>query len=207
MKKNYMMRIASVLLVVVLLTTSIISGTLAKYTSSVEASAIATVAKWDIKVNNSKISVSNPNITFDLFDTVKDSNGVGDESNVVSKKIAPGTSGSFAFKIENFSEVNAQYTVALTEENDLDVPLQYSIDGGNTWSDSIGELATTNITNQSIDITNSESTVTVYWRWMFDGSTNGAHISQSDESDTSLGTMDTAPTVTITATITVTQVD
>ncbi len=206
MKKNYMMRIASVLLVVVLLTTSIISGTLAKYTSSVEASAIATVAKWDIKVNNSKISVSNPNITFDLFDTVKDSNGTGDESDVVSKKIAPGTSGSFAFKIENLSEVNAQYTVALTEKNDSNVPLQYSIDG-NTWSDSIGELATTNITNQSIDMTNGESTVTVYWRWMFEGTTNGAHTSQSDESDTSLGTMDTAPTVTITATITVTQVD
>ena len=46
MKKNRMMRLASVLLVCVLLTTSVISGTFAKYVTSVESTDEARVANW-----------------------------------------------------------------------------------------------------------------------------------------------------------------
>ncbi len=48
MKKNRMMRLASVLLVCVLLTTSVISGTFAKYVTSDSASDTARVAKWGV---------------------------------------------------------------------------------------------------------------------------------------------------------------
>ena len=44
MKTNKMMRIASVLLVAVLLTTCVISGTFAKYTTTVSATSTANVA-------------------------------------------------------------------------------------------------------------------------------------------------------------------
>lgn len=50
MKKNKMMRVASILLVAVLLTTSIISGTFAKYVTSGEASDSARVAKFGVTV-------------------------------------------------------------------------------------------------------------------------------------------------------------
>lgn len=50
MKKNKMMRLASSLLVAVLLTTSVISGTFAKYVTSDEASDSARVAKWGVVV-------------------------------------------------------------------------------------------------------------------------------------------------------------
>ncbi|MCH5192191.1 MAG: hypothetical protein J1F23_08520 [Oscillospiraceae bacterium] len=50
MKKNKMMRIASVLLVAVLLTTSVISGTFAKYVTTGEASDSARVAKFGVVV-------------------------------------------------------------------------------------------------------------------------------------------------------------
>ena len=46
MKKNKMMRIASVLLVAVILTTCAISGTFAKYVSSADSSDSARVAYW-----------------------------------------------------------------------------------------------------------------------------------------------------------------
>ena len=46
MKKNRMMRLASILLVCVLLTTSVISGTFAKYTTSANSEDKARVAKW-----------------------------------------------------------------------------------------------------------------------------------------------------------------
>ena len=50
MKKNKMMRLASILLVCVLLTTSVISGTFAKYVTTDSASDTARVAKWGIDV-------------------------------------------------------------------------------------------------------------------------------------------------------------
>ena len=46
MKKNRMMRLAAFLLVCVLLTTSVISGTYAKYVSTTTDSDSARVAKW-----------------------------------------------------------------------------------------------------------------------------------------------------------------
>ena len=48
MKKNKMMRLASVLLVLTLLSTSVISGTFAKYVTSDETSDSARVAKWGV---------------------------------------------------------------------------------------------------------------------------------------------------------------
>ena len=48
MKKNKMMRLASVLLVLTLLSTSVISGTFAKYITTDSANDSARVAKWGV---------------------------------------------------------------------------------------------------------------------------------------------------------------
>ncbi|MBR6564968.1 MAG: hypothetical protein IKK71_05985 [Clostridia bacterium] len=209
MKKNTMMRIASVLLVVVLLTTSVISGTFAKYISTGVGSDIARVAKWSIEVEGTEIGVAGDTaVAFDLFSTVKDSNGTDDETDMNPADgtiIAPGTSGSFAIDIENKSEVNAKYTIALTESNPKNIPLQYSVDGTN-WKDSVAELTMDALTDQAIAMGTGVATKTVYWRWVFEGTTPGAHAGQTDAADTALGYEGTA-TVTIQATITVTQVD
>lgn len=50
MKKNKTMRAASALLVAALLSTSIISGTFAKYTTGASAQDSARVAKWGVVV-------------------------------------------------------------------------------------------------------------------------------------------------------------
>ena len=50
MKKNRMMRVASALLVAVLLTTCAISGTFAKYVTTAGANDTARVAKWGVSV-------------------------------------------------------------------------------------------------------------------------------------------------------------
>ena len=70
MKKNTMMRLAAVLLVVALLTTSVICGTFAKYTSADTATDSARVAKWDIQLNGENIAEEK--FTFDLFKTIID---------------------------------------------------------------------------------------------------------------------------------------
>lgn len=88
MKKNKMMRTASGLMVAALLTTSIISGTFAKYTTKTEGSDTARVAYWGFN--------QDANTTIDLFDNSYNEGKVSGAENVV----APGTSktADFGFK-------------------------------------------------------------------------------------------------------------
>ena len=208
MKKNRTLRVSALLLALTLITTCFVGGTFAKYTSSTTGSDVATVAKWSFKVNGTEFATTTAKtLTFNLFDTINDTNNTADETDVADNLIAPGTAGSFALVVKNDSEVNAKYTVELTETNAKDVPLQYSVDG-NTWKDSIEEVAMTSYTNKAIAMNGATETVTVYWRWVFEGGT-GAHAGQTDVTDTALGiaAQTDAPTVIITAKLTATQVD
>ena len=209
MKKNRMMRLASILLVCVLLTTSVISGTFAKYTSTATASDTARVAKWSIEVNGTDIAVNNPTITFDLFNTVLDTNGGQKERNVAEGTdetiIAPGTKGSFELKIENSSEVTAKYAVDFSVTNVSGIPIQYSLDNSE-WKMTIDDI---DVTETQINMDETK-TVKVYWKWAFE-SDNVSGNQQSDPIDTTLGIkaddMQTNPSITVSATITATQVD
>lgn len=184
MKKNHMMRIASVLLVVILLTTCAISATFAKYTSTGKATATATVASWDVKLNNQAFSDT---LTFNLFDTAaKDSDGTSAETDVVAGKIAPGTTGSFALTLTNSSEVNAKYTISYTV-NDGSF-LQFSIDNGTTWTTG----AITGATDAALNM-NGSATINVLWKWEF-----GENVVDNENA---------GKTVTVTANVTASQVD
>lgn len=88
MKKNRMMRAASALLVAVLLTTCTISGTFAKYTTSVESSDSARVAKFGVA-----ITANGTTFAKEYQDTPENATvEVKSDVNVV----APGTGGSMA---------------------------------------------------------------------------------------------------------------
>ena len=88
MKKNRMMRLASVLLVAVLMTTCTISGTFAKYVTEDSADDIARVAKWGVKIT--------PNgAVFEQKYKTDDTTTYTGENSVVSSDtwdvVAPGT--------------------------------------------------------------------------------------------------------------------
>ena len=157
MKKNKMMRIASVLLVAVLLSTCAISGTFAKYATTASASATASVAKWDVKLGGTAITNS---FTFDLFDTITEENGVDAEAHVADGKIAPGTAGSFTITVKNDSDVDAEYTVTLEGIDGL--PLNFTYDTG----------AVALARNASKDIT-------ISWVWPFGNTVNDNQYSAS----------------------------
>lgn len=195
MKKNKLMRLASVLLVAVLLTTSVISGTFAKYVSTSNGSDSARVAKWDIKLEDAAIANT---FTFDLFNTVKDSDGTNPEGDIATNDgtiIAPGTSGSFEINLKNDSEVNAKYAIAYTVTNANNIPVEYKI-GTGTWT---SDLTTLNATDVDINMGDSAA-VTVEWRWAY------FVDNAKDDADTALG-LDGTATITVTADVTVTQVD
>lgn len=203
-KRSPFMRIAGVMLGASLLMICVISGTLAKYTSTKISTDSATVAKWSVKVNNTDIATADT-VDFNLFDTVYEWDTSTTEEQVSTGKIAPGTGGSFEMKIVNESDVDAKYSIVLTETNTSGVPIQYSTDK-TTWADNLDPI---NAAKTDVEIAKEigTETVTVYWRWMFNGTDAGAHNGQTDLADTSLGTADQAPTVQIEASFTATQVD
>ena len=187
MTKNKMLRIASVLLVAVLLSTCAIAGTFAKYTTETSAVASAKVAKWDFDFAG--LDDSSKTFVFDLFKNVKDEDGtqedhvkVGDGVNI----IAPGTSGSFQIDLKNNSEVAAEYTIAFAIDK-AGVPLKFKVNGTGDWADTIE-----NVTAEVITM-GGTATLTVEWIWAFEGDHN------------SLGTAETLATPSVTATITATQ--
>lgn len=115
MKKNVMMRTATVLLVAVLLTTCAIGGTFAKYATSTNAATdSARVAYWGFD-QDAAITIDN------LFiNNYGDAVGAGGDA-----IIAPGTTGSasFAFHYTTNTEATApevDYTFAVTVNAECD---------------------------------------------------------------------------------------
>ena len=125
MKKNKMMRVASILLVAVLLTTSIISGTFAKYVTSGEASDKARVAKFGVVVTGEGALFSQN------YWTQSEGNGPSGaepegfphwmtvESSNSDKVVAPGThsDNGLNFTITGTPEVDVRVTVKIEEDS------------------------------------------------------------------------------------------
>ncbi len=198
MKKNKMMRLASGLLVAVLLTTCMISGTFAKYTTTVSGTDTARVAKFEVSsdVNTAIVNIFDDSAIYDLKDAnfadPADDTDVVDAADGENGIIAPGTWGKCTFVISNKkSEVTLTYDVTYTAD-EKEVPLQWSLDGSN-WKDNIADLS---VAGQALAV-DTDVNVTLYWKWAFDG---------VDADDTELGEAGTAaPTATID--VTFTQVD
>ena len=114
MKKNRMMRLASGLLVAVLLSTCAISGTYAKYVTSSNAGDSARVAKWGVTFTAQS----------DLFQTsytTDDTDYTGMSLSVKSSDtknvVAPGTAGTgYSFATNGTPEVSYRVTFATTKD-------------------------------------------------------------------------------------------
>jgi len=115
MKKNKMMRIASILLVVTLLSTCVISGTFAKYVTKAEGEDAARVAKWGVLVTVAGNAFS------DKYEATDETYlEAGGEYSVVSKNgdkvVAPGTNSdevgtTLVATVKGTPEVAARYTL------------------------------------------------------------------------------------------------
>ena len=146
MKKNKFMRLASVMLMLCLITTCAISGTFAKYTTSAKAQDSARVAKWGITA-----VVTGDNAFLDDYEGTAGA-GVNTVSSLGAdgdSVVAPGTNGVLSTaKIYGQSEVRTNVKV----EVDLDL--------GNNWKLADPSIVycpivfTVNGTEYKIDATN-----------------------------------------------------
>jgi len=121
-----MLRLASVLLVSVLLTTSVISGTFAKYVTTAEATDAARVAKWGVKFSN----------TTSLFAESYKDTAVTDNTATVkvsatgTNVVAPGTTGTgLGVEVTGTPEVSYEMKIKLGS-NTAAPTLKYQPNGG-----------------------------------------------------------------------------
>ncbi len=210
MKKNKFMRLASALLVLTILTTCVISGTFAKYTTSDSSSDTARVAKFGVVItaaNSSNFKTEYTHTTNGL--TVQSSASPAD--NVV----APGTSGNaITFTISGTPEVATKIDINMTVNNDICVKAgdhkDYTTTDGTTFNladnyypvvFTLTHKGNTLVTGNLNDIETYlettapnvnktyppnavlDNTYTLNWEWDFDA--NGAGT--NDKADTLLG--------------------
>ena len=197
-RSSMMVRLVAVLAVTMMFTMCFVGGTFAKYTSSGTGTDTATVAKWSFKVGETDIATTDT-FTFDLFKTIKDSDGIKNETEmnpVDGSIIAPGTQGSFDLVLTNASQVTAQYAIDYTVTNNNDIPVKFSVDGGTTWTNDLADVAASDSTKLAAN--SGTTTIKVQWKWDFNGS--------DDSFDTALGIGGNA-VLTVKAEVTATQVD
>ena len=206
MKKNNVMRIASALLVAVLLTTCAISGTFAKYTTSFSGNSAARVAKWGF--------TDTSEVKFDQFaDTYNDgaiaSLETDDQGNKVNV-IAPGASGEFEIEMiaddaVSATEVAYKFNVDIIAEDGTDATLLNKI----VWTFNGTENLTFEQLQNKINELDKEylpgqvpavTTIEISWKWVFEVD------SATNDDDTDLGQADTAD-VSITFTFSATQIE
>ena len=229
MKKNTMMRIASVLLVVVLLTTSVISGTFAKYVTDKTGFDSARVAKFGVEITAAEDMFAD---SYKHAETVYDASETGDAITVQADTqgtdiVAPGTNGALVgFAVTGKPEVDVEVTYDATLElNGWEVigvteycPLEITV-GTETFKIGTGvddaadvadlkakvEAAIEGKTadydaNTNLSVVNDD--VVVSWAWDYEGN--------DDYNDTKLGDQaaaGNAATIKLTVKTTITQID
>ena len=209
-KKNTFMRLAMALVLLVLVTTSAVGGTFAKYTSSVSSQDTARVAKWGFEPVAMDIT--------GLFSKVYDAGAVDYTVESEVDVIAPGTQGfaKFAFAYDEANgidapEVDYTFKVDTTGSNcdekiQNNTNIQWKLDSGEwgSWTAFItaiealdeGEYFKAGTLPAGFGTT--DNTHTVYWQWVFEG---------NDSNDTTMGNADELAEVKLVITITATQVD
>ena len=209
MEKNKTMKMILITLLIAMIALVLVSGTYAKYTSCASGSDTARVAKWSFIVGGAD-TVTENTFTFDLFKTIKDTDGE-DEVDVISanadRVIAPGTSGSFDLVLENKSETTAKYGITYTVTNTASIPVQFSVNGTD-WTDSLADVVESD-TDTKLDANNGTKTITIQWRWAYENTKENATTEEkkaTDDKDIALGKAGTAKLI-VQADVTATQID
>ena len=144
MKKNKMMRLASVLLIAVLMSTCAISGTFAKYVTANSGSDTAQVAKFGVKIDI--------NDDLGMFKTQyakEDSEYTGSlsvNSGSDTRLVAPGTKGEMSFVITGTPEVATRVSIAFgAATKAIQLPAgEYTLPAG-YWTNTEFTLETTEV--------------------------------------------------------------
>lgn len=206
MKKNKMMRAAGALMVVTLLTTSLVSGTFAKYTTSGSATDSARVAKFGVTVvaDGTLFDENYFATTNTPAGTTPDGEKDGVEQAILTvessasgeKVVAPGTKNDtgLTLALSGKPEVDVQvaYTVNTAEEIFLDdyYPVKFTLKKGTTELVKDGKLSAVKTELEKLNVRYDANTVlsttdniNLTWKWDFEDSS----VTDVNKKDTALG--------------------
>lgn len=230
MKKNKMMRLAAILLVGVLFTTSVIGGTFAKYVTSDEGSDSARVAKFGVVIEADSFGMFEAD--YETTDTAATFTGTYSVSSADGDRddlLAPGTSGSFAdIAITGTPEVAVDVKIVAdvavsdnwTVDGDFYCPIKVTV-GSTTFygldyksaaafaaaiKAEIDGKSKQYAPNTDLGALYNNTNLDLAWAWEFEGAVGGK---QTDAKDTALGDKAVAEdlAISIGVAITVTQID
>lgn len=228
MKKNNTMRVAAGLAVAALLSTCLVSGTYAKYTTSKGSSDNARVAKWGVEIAANGGSAFSGKYAKDDVTFTKGDNAVVAQGSY--NVVAPGTKGEFkaatvsgkpevAVRVDNEAKITLNGWIGdAGHPNGFYCPLTFKVNGkavdlSNCDSaDAVQNAIQTAVHATSGDyaagteLSNANS-ANIEWAWAFENGNDEAAKKATDEKDTALGDLAAAPTISIAVTTTVTQID
>ena len=217
MKKNKFLKIASGLLMLVLITCCAVSGTFAKYVTEGEATDTARVAEWGVIV-----TVTGNDAFGEKYNDKIDASGTKVVSNTSGENVvAPGTNGTLgSYTITGTPEVRVEVEVALaitltgweimvdTDADGVDdaskfyCPLVISdgtnkVDGKSFIGNKDGfiaaiealvDKAATEVAANA-DLSTSYPAVELTWAWAFETGDNASEKAANSEKDTKLGNL------------------
>lgn len=205
MKKKIAGRLGVTALALSFITTSVMSGTLAKYTKEVTGTADATVAKFAFNLNGATQETD----TFTIEDLFQSAYTGSDGSKIVegsSNVVAPGTSGKKEITLENTGEVAIQLEeFTISDTNASNIPLVYAITETDVapqqeaaWKNASALTVPEKILGATLKVGSTENSKSFYLHWKWNTTDNST--------DTVFGTKSTLDTVKITIKCTVSQV-
>lgn len=183
MKKSIFTKIGAAAVALTLVTSSLVGGTFAKYTSTVSASGTASVARWAVAF---KEGASNALNTGSAKVVLKNENT---KAATNDGEIAPDSFGTIALMIDGTgSEVGYTYTVTANNGGLGTVPVAFYSDAERTqkinFTSNEAEVESGTV---ALDDVGTAKTVNIYWAWE----------SADDATDTSLGETPIDGTVTL----------
>lgn len=212
-KNKNTFRIGALLLVACLISSVMLSGTFAKYTSEYAGQDTALVARWSFGStggqSGSLEALTDTTEELNLFQHAYDTyiNQTGSDGTTTRYIIAPGVGGSFVLTMDYLADVDADVEIALeTLAGSASVPIEYSVDGGTTWG-TLSNLAEA-LANKIIDdeasvsessppangfiriaavdhdsVTPVEISETVLWKWRYTKGEEGSAYSSQTDAD------------------------
>ena len=178
------LKAACLMLAVTMIAACVLSGTMAKYTSSGTVSGLTlTIAKWDVNVEDNDLNGEE----IDLSTLEWVINPIDDIPPPADQKAAPGTWGYAQITVENLSEVDAVIKVSGAEDigsmtADSD-GLTFKVDPNSSSYEEIG----TEITAEGVAIAMSNSVyIYVCYQWEFGDGTNDTKDTAMGESPTDI---------------------
>lgn len=214
-KKSIAARLGVAAMALTLITTSLSSGTLAKYTESFAGTTTMTVAKWNVGATvtmgsgtSATTLTSTPVALGTLYDTATNKKGVS------NGKVAPGMTGGFVIDLTTAkanvpTEVDTEYSVYI-DGNSSDFPSNFKMYEGSNEANNVFSktktpglgylLKTDTIAAGEMDTTKNAVKVNVNWKWPFE------ETSATDAADLVLG-KDPGTGATFTVRVVFTQVE